>query len=313
MLIENLEPRTVFAIDGQSLPSAFSFTVSPISSELRVNQNVPGAQRVWDEANSVVTHSDGSFIVSFSGNGNGDYDGVFVRRFHKDGVPVGGDIPVYTTKTGSQNIPSIATNASRTFIVAWTGKGNSDSNGIYFRRFKSDGAPLGSEQMANVTTSGNQTSPSVGMANDGSFVIAWEGKGPGDSNGIFLRRFNPDGTAAGAETRVNVTTKGDQRQPQIAMATDGRFAVAWYGKGTADELGVYLQRYDKTAKALGTEARVNQTIAGPQTSPAIAMNSAGRIMVAWEGKGEGHSNGIFFRQVLQMGRSTGMKCEPTRL
>ncbi len=276
--------------------SRHSPSTSPaVSGEIRVNEAVNGEQRVWDETNAVVTLADGGFIVAYSGKGTGDNDGIFARRFAANGSPLSQEIAVNTYKPGKQSMPAIAANASGDFVIAWNGKGSDDANGIFFQRFRADGARQGTEQLANSTTLGEQTSPNVGIAQDGSLVIVWEGKGPGDNNGVFYRRFQANGTAYGSEQRVNSTTNGEQRQPQLAVAADGRFSVAWYGKGNNDQDGVFVKRYDKSASSLGNETLVNQTTNGNQYSPTLAMNDSGRIVVAWVGKGIGDNAGVFFR------------------
>jgi RHS repeat-associated protein len=281
-------------------------TSSPaMSAEVRVNASVLGEQRVWDETNAVVTLGDGGFVVAYSGKGTGDNDGVFARRFAADGSPVGQEIAVNTYKAGKQNRPAIAANASGDFVIVWNGKGSDDTNGVFFQRFRADGTRLGTEQMANVTTLGDQASPNVGIAQDGSFIITWEGKGPGDNNGIFYRRFQANGSANGSELRVNSTTSGEQRQPQLAVGPDGRFSIAWYGKGNNDQDGVFVKRYDNSANSIGSETLVNQTTSGNQYSPAIAMNDSGQIVVAWVGKGIGDNAGVFFRVLNPDGSFAG--------
>ena len=60
------------------------------------------------------------------------------------------------------------------FVVTWASKGQDGSGwGIYAQLFDASGNRLGGEFQVNTTTAGDQTCPSVGMENNGNFLIAW--------------------------------------------------------------------------------------------------------------------------------------------
>ncbi|MFM7116481.1 MAG: VCBS domain-containing protein, partial [Planctomycetota bacterium] len=65
------------------------------------------------------------------------------------------------------------------------------------------------------------------------------------------------------------------------MAQDGRFVIAWEGNGTEDSQGIYAQRYDANANAIGSQIFVNGTVAGAQENPTVSMNSSGAFVVGW--------------------------------
>jgi len=147
--------------------------------------------------------------------------------------------------------------------------------------------PAGAELRVNLTTAGGQARPSVAMAADGSFVVAWDsGVGDGDAEGVFARRFAPDGTTRGGEFRGNTTPTGAQVRPSIGMAPDGRFVVTWTSApqdGNGD--GVYAQRY----AADGTT--------GSQSESVAAMASDGRFVVAWQSLAQdGNDYGVYARR-----------------
>jgi len=87
----------------------------------------------------------------------------------------------------------------------------------------------GTEFLINTTTTGDQVAPSITALADGRFVVAW-GDGsfsPDDAFAVRAQVFNADGSASGAEFRVNTTTTSNQSQPSITALADGRFVVAW--------------------------------------------------------------------------------------
>ncbi len=159
--------------------------------------------------------------------------------------------------------------------------------------------PAGAELRVNLTTAGGQARPSVAMAADGSFVVAWDsGVGDGDAEGVFARRFAPDGTTRGGEFRGNTTPTGAQVRPSIGMAPDGRFVVTWTSApqdGNGD--GVYAQRYAADGTTAGVEALVNTYTTGSQSESVAAMASDGRFVVAWQSLAQdGNDYGVYARR-----------------
>ena len=88
----------------------------------------------------------------------------------------------------------------------------------------------------------------------GGFAIAWNGNGTGDNAGVYIREFNADGTASGAESLVNTTTGSAQRFPTVVAASSG-YVVGWSGNGTGDEEGVFLQAPGKRTGRVGDRRR----------------------------------------------------------
>ncbi|EGF89942.1 VBCS repeat-containing protein [Asticcacaulis biprosthecium C19] len=70
------------------------------------------------------------------------------------------------------------------------------------------------ETRANSFITGDQFAPSITRLSNGGNVVAWESYGQdGDASGIYLQRYDADGTATGVETRANSTTAGAQSAP----------------------------------------------------------------------------------------------------
>lgn len=119
------------------------------------------------------------------------------------------------------------------------------------------------------------------MAQDDSFVVVWRSMGQdGSEGGIYMQRYGSSGLPVGSETRVNVTTAGHQSAPDVAMAPDGRFVVAWQSPGQdGSGIGVIMRRYDAAGVAEGGEEIVNTTTQYDQVTPAVAMADDGSFVV----------------------------------
>ncbi|MEM8677758.1 MAG: peptidylprolyl isomerase [Planctomycetota bacterium] len=168
------------------------------------------------------------------------------------------------------------------------------SEEIFVHRFDSDGNQIEDAILANQITRGDQMNPTIAAANDGSFLVVWDGRGEGDRQGIFARRFDADGTPLGDQFRVNTTTGGDQVMPDVAMALDGTAVVTWHGVGTGDTFGVFSQRIGSDDALLGDETRVNLVTENAQGYASVAMDNDGNYVVAWSSKDQdGDDWGIF--------------------
>ncbi|MEZ5627417.1 MAG: cadherin-like domain-containing protein [Rhodocyclaceae bacterium] len=144
----------------------------------------------------------------------------------------------------------------------------------------------GSEFLVQTRLTGNAISPTVGMAANGSYTIAWaESSADGNNYGILMRRFKAAGTALGNDELVNLTTNNRQDEPDIAMLTSGDFVITWVSdKQDGNDEGVFLRAYTHSGVAASGEVAVNQYTSGSQDHPAIAMNNTGELVVTWVGE-----------------------------
>lgn len=128
------------------------------------------------------------------------------------------------------------------------------------------------------------------------FVITWSGMGPGDSRGVFVRRFDAWGNPLGSEELVNTFTLYDQQDASVSVAPSGTFVVtwtSWYQDGSGR--GVYGQEYDNFGAKLGGEFLVSNTTFTDQRFSSVATKGDSGFVVAWSGRGTGDTTGVFVR------------------
>ena len=177
---------------------------------------------------------------------------------------------------------------------------------IFVRRFDRDDNQIGTAILANQITRGDQLDPVIGAAADGSFLVVWSGRGEGDRQGIFARRFEADGTAIGDQFRVNTTTGGNQAQPDVAVSSDGTAVVTWHGVGAGDTAGVFAQRIGSDGTLLGDETLVNTVTTGQQGYASVSMDSVGNYVIAWSSRHQdGDDWGIFAQRFNSDGSTLG--------
>jgi hypothetical protein len=189
---------------------------------------------------------------------------------------------VNSTAAGLQDRPRVASDAAGDSVVVWESDGqDGDGLGIFAQRFNSAGVPQGNEFQVNTTTAGTQESPAVAMDASGNFVVAWDGNGPGDSQGIFAQRYSSTGVAQGGEFRVNSTAADLQLAPAVAADALGNFVVTWETFDSTTGWNINGRRFFADGTPVG-EFPINTTKGGDQTANAVAMTGAGSFVVVWE-------------------------------
>ncbi len=135
-----------------------------------------------------------------------------------------------------------------------------------------DGTEIGSPILLHELTVGRQGAIETVATETGGFLsLAVDAGGlDGDGQGIFVRGFDADGTALGADAQVNVTTALDQREPAITRLADGTFVVVWASTDTADEAAPVIH-YGRFLDAAGQPSGDEFLLAGlsPETEDTI--------------------------------------------
>ena len=265
-------------------------------AEWLINGTTAGDQQLFAESNRAVALApNGTFVVTWSSAGqDGDGWGVYAQMYDSAGATLGGEFLVNTTTAGDQRNSAIAMDSSGNFVIVWSGQ-DGGGYGIYGQRFDAAGVAQGGEFLINTTTADDQHLGSVAMDSDGDFVVVWASNNQdGGGWGIYGQRFDSAGIAQGGEFLVNTYTADDQTTPSVAMDSDGNFVVAWQSNlQDGSNWGVYAQRYSAAGVAQGTEFRVNSTTSQFQRNPSVAMSPAGTFVIAWAGRDQGMTSGIF--------------------
>ena len=249
----------------------------------------------------VAIDENGNFVVVWQddSNENSFYE-IFARGFNADGSERFGDMTVNSDGNGQQLNPRVACDRSGNFVVVW--QDDSDQNGyfqILARGFNADGSERFGDMTVNSDGNGQQLNPDVAVEREGNFVVVWQDDS--NQNGyyeIFMRGFNADGSERFGDLTVNSNGNGQQLNPSVAMARDGRFVVAW--QDDADGNG-YFQVLARAFLLNGLQHLADFTVntqgAGQQLNPAVAVDGNGTFAVAWEDDADG--NGFF--QILARG------------
>ncbi|MEZ6122627.1 MAG: DUF2341 domain-containing protein [Planctomycetaceae bacterium] len=271
-------------------------------SEFLVNTTTSKAQL----QSSVALDDSGNFVITWSADsGGGPGFDVYAQRYSAAGAPLGAEFRVNSTTNKDQIGASVAMAAGGDFVITWSSKDQDGDNwGVYGQRYSASGTAVGGEFRVNNTTAKEQTASSVTMAANGSFVVTWSSKDQdGDNWGIYGRRFDAAGVAAGNEFQINTTTTREQQFSSVAADDQGNFVVTWSSKDQdGDKWGVYAQRYNAAGVAQGGEFLVNQTTVAEQQHSSVSMDSDGDFVITWTSKDQdGDGLGVYARQYSASG------------
>lgn len=282
------------------------FGIEAATPDLLASGTAPMDRRDVAVATRRIGNGAGWLVVWASLGQDGSGYGIFGQFFGAGGVPEGGEFQINASTVGDQSRPAIAMDDAGGFVVAWEGNDGA-GRGIFARRFASSGDSLGGEIVVNLTTAGEQMAPAVAIEPTGEFVIVWQADpGPSLSHAIMGQRFAADGTRVltGGTSEFTVTQSASPLgAPSVGMEPFGAFVVAWAGAGAGDADGVFARTYT-TAGVGGATFLVNTTTTGLQTAPAVAMDSQGNTVIAWEGP-DGAGTGVYFHRYDVLGREPG--------
>ncbi len=183
--------------------------------------------------------------------------------------------PIYLAYNGD-----VATTPDGRSVAVWmSDQQDGDGYGVYGRVYGSDGTPVGAAFQVNSETAGDQSFPTVGMADDGRFVVVWS-SAPISSLGskVMVRRFRADGTPVDPEVEVG-TAGTTRRNPDVAVGPDGQFLVA-YEEEQGDTDPVLSVSYSASGEALSAPTRVFGLDSRSMFEPSVAARRDGRYVVA---------------------------------
>ncbi len=301
---EGVADGSVYSIQGQR----FDVTGSAVGGEFLVNTFTTGRQYIP----RIGQAADGRFVVAWTSEIiDGDRSGIVARRFDTSGIPMGADFLVNTYTTGVQGFFDVAVEANGNFVAVWqddaTNNRDGSGSGIFGQRFDAAGNRLSSEFQVNSYTTGVQQYPSVSISPAGGFVVAWSNEfGDGDGFGTFARRFDGSGNAVGSDFVANTYTTGDQAGgpgvAQVAHDARGNFVVTWRGYlQSGSGWDSFAQRFSASGAPRGDEFRVNAYTTNSQLSSAVASDSLGNFVVAWQSGHDGSGYGVFAQRFGGLG------------
>lgn len=206
----------VFAPDG--LPVTDTFLVDDAT------------QANWPD---VAMDESGGFVITWIRMGdtyNRPYgEHIMLRRYRSNGMAAGQAVQVTGDLNSRWYGPSVAV-ADGGFMLTWA-LGPFPYN-IWAQCFDQVALPITEPYLVNTRVQGNQGRPRIAGAGAQGYLIVWDSDNP-DGRGCSVRGqwCTPSGELAGNELTLSGEGAGRQWYPDVAVAADGRYVVAWVGEG----------------------------------------------------------------------------------
>jgi len=291
-------------VDGEGAEirgRVFDADGAPAGDEFGVSDGQTGQDH---KAPWVAALSSGRTLVTWAAFGvsGGNHD-VLGRLFDADGKPLGPAFPIPSDNENDQQYPTAAPLPSG-FVVFWQSKPQDGGGyGVFGRLLDVNGAFSGEVFQANETTPQNQWTPWVSTSADGGFVVAWDGNGTVDDQGISARPYSAAGAPKAPETVLNQETAGDQWEASVAVRSDGSFVAAWESWVIQNSEGeVHARLFSPDGAPLGDEFQANMETYDGQGDPSIGAFADGSFIVVWYSFAQdGSGRGIFGRRYSPSG------------
>jgi len=212
-----------------------------IGSNFKVNDD---AGTAYQGSPAIAIYGYGSFIIAWQDKRNGNYD-IYTQRYDAAATPLGTNFKVNDdADTAVQEYPTIATDSSGNFVVAWVDYRNGNSD-IYAQRYDAAATPLGTNFKVNDDAGTTpQYFPDIDMNDYGDFVIVWEDY-PYDNPDIFAQRYNPSGNPLDSNYLIPNPGYAAFHQQLPAVAVNGcNISFAWMDNRRAKGWDIYAKVTD---------------------------------------------------------------------
>ncbi len=253
-----------------------------------------------ERSNPVVAmNASGQFIVVWEAEDqDGDNNGLYAQRFAADGTPMARpSLALSAGKSGAvyenpyefrisretkddQRTPAVALFDNGRFIITWVQEEGGDDDQILYATFDDQGnQELNSDQLASTNDNRQYETPVVAINNTTQTAVIAFVKDPGTGTpDLELAKIGSNGLVD--TVKLNVHSHGFLARPAIAMNDNGAIVVAWQ-EGFLDN-AMYFKRLDANLDQIGSDTEYFQSFDKYQSSPSIALDASGNIVVAWD-------------------------------
>ncbi len=250
----------------------------------------------YDISDHIANDTQIRFVVTGLNESN---DGFFVDNIqiaYNENLNEKSEFLVNSANTNSQETSgqtrgshqSVAVASNGDYVVVWTEVENTgDLSDIYAQQFNADGTIKTPAFKVNTTSTNEQQWASVASDASGRFIVSWTSQNQdGDGQGIYLKRFNADGTTIDStDILVNAgNTTGNQTNSSIAVNSQGEMVITWQSDELGKE-GIFAKTFDFTTVTAGNQLPTSTIMVNSGSSkanPSADINSEGKFVISWE-------------------------------
>jgi len=221
-------------------------------------------------------------VWSYDGQAAGDTLGIEALRLDDAFEATGEPFRVRTEVEGNHWLGDVACGPGGGFVVAGVRTDTDGTTwGVFVRRYDADGQPSGDAVTVNPTPAGDQTEPVVGVAGDGTIVVAWDDLQTDSDLHQVLARVLVPGPPEPSEALV-VAGVADQPASQAALAMESASGTVAVAAGGAD-IRLRFGPLDAMLSEVGLpEVELPDALVTPRYLPALAFaGGSDAVAVVW--------------------------------
>ncbi|MHB0959585.1 MAG: tandem-95 repeat protein [Pirellulaceae bacterium] len=329
------DQRLIIQWNSVHLAAAYGFAQGPLNfqavlserdNSIQFNyQNVTGPlllekgtdQRVgsfgWGNQTSpaVAADGDGNYVIVWTASGqDGDGLAIYGRMYDADAEALTGEFRVNTAAVGNQAHAHVAMNANGRFVVVW----DTNNADIFGQIFDAAGRRVGGEFRINYDPADTQQRPEVIIDDAGAFVVTWNGRGLDDVDGVFVRRFDPNGVPLGTADEIqHLEILGPPAQSSrftLQLGSDTTAPIAFAGVGNSMITARNIQNALRNLPTTGNQITVTPittdevqtiTFTGDPTTGTFTLDFAGSVTadITFAGVGQADTTALNIQNALR--------------
>ncbi len=166
------------------------------------------------------------------------------------------------------------------FSVAWQDDNDNDGEAdIWLAGLSAWGSYCGGQQRRLHNTGGHQSRPTLGLDGQRNAMVAWESTSSGVRH-ISRRAFRADGSQLFGGHRASSNASSNNRDPEIAVAPDGRFLLAWQ-ETRDDVIRIMARGYNADGSTRIPLQALATSDTGTPAAPTLGLVGTGGFVCAW--------------------------------
>jgi hypothetical protein len=267
--------------------NAFSPTDHDIWAQRFDNLGHPDGLPIMVDASSddsyhprVAMDSQGRFVVTWEDHNSNGSSSIWMSYYAASDIPPTGAVLVSDVRLGDVNLDVAASDGS--FVITWGPRGSGMSDIMAERFAFAGGFPQGQGIFTVKAATSLQGDPSVAMAPDGRFVIAYDQVEDGDNRfvfDIFASQYDAGGHLVRGNIPINTDPASFTYSPSVAMDAAGNAVVAYERQYTGG-IGVYANRLS-SGGAVGGMITVQDSSDDESEASVALAPTGGRFVVSY--------------------------------
>lgn len=281
--------------------SLISSSGLPIASDFYVAQNNFGH---YDQP-ALAIDSLGTSAVAWVESLGDNNESLQLQILSPLGVAQGAAFRVAQSNNHIGDI-DIAASPTGDFVISWSSiASDEDSLNIYMQRYTLAGGLIGSPILVS-ESQGSQLArdPSLAIQSNGDVMVAWQGRNSSSriDDDAFVRTFSSN-LEPKSQTKQLTDSVWHEGDADVIALSDGKtWVVAWTQTDIdSRESDVYAQILNSEGSTATESFILNSIETGAQWRADLAATPDGGFVAAWDGHGQGDTQGVFGRHFSASG------------